>query len=140
MASFKLYDCEIGFTIRGVNYSLDHVDSVTVDDPETTELVRGANAGNLIGLPYRQGLKEPKTITTSALALSMELHTLLKDVFKTQERIDFYCVSRVDGSSKIARNAVLGTSPKQLTLDDSPESLQVSLMVKSYDVDENHKS
>lgn len=140
MASFKLYNCEIGFTIRGVNYSLDHVDNVTVDDPETNELVRGANAGNKIGLTYKQGLKEAKTITTSALAIPMALHNLLKDVFNTQERFDFYCISRDDGSSKMARNAVLASSPKQLTLDDSPESMQVSLIVKSYDVDEVHKS
>ena len=140
MGLFKLYDCEVGFTIRGVNYQLDHVDSVTVEDPETNELVRGANAGNKIGLVYKQGLKEPKTMTTAAMSLPMELHNLLKDVFTTQERFDFYCISRVDGSSKMARNAILASSPKQLTLDDSPESLHVSLMVKSYDVDEVHKS
>lgn len=140
MAMFKLYDCEVGFTIRGVNYALDHVDSVTVDDPETNELIRGANAGNKVGLTYKQGLKEPKTMTTEAMNIPMELHNLLKDVFNTQERFDFYAISRVDGSSKMARNAVLASSPKQLTLDDSAESLRVSLMVKSYDVDEVHKS
>ncbi len=140
MALFKLYNCDIGFTIRGVNYGLDHVDSVTVDDPETNELVRGANASNKIGLTYKQGLKEAKTMTTSALAIPKALHDLLKDVFNTQERFDFYVISREDGSSKMARNAILASSPKQLTLDDSPESLQVSLIVKSYDVDENHKT
>ncbi len=140
MASFKLYNCDIGFTIRGVDYRLDHVDSVTVDDPETNELVRGANAGNKIGLTYKQGLKEAKTFTTAALALPMALHNLLKEVFGSQERFDFWCISRDDGSSKMARNAILASSPKQLTLDDSAESMQVSLIVKSYDVDENHKS
>lgn len=140
MAMFKLYDCEVGFTIRGVNYVLDHVDSVTVDDPETNELIRGANAGNKIGLTYKQGLKEAKTMTTSALSLPMALHNLLKEVFNSQERIDFYAISRTDGSSKMARNAILASSPKQLTLDDSAESLQVQLMVKSYDMDEVHKS
>lgn len=140
MAMFKLYDCDIGFTIRGVNYNLDHVDNVTVDDPETNELIRGANAGNKIGLTYKQGLKEAKTFTTAALSIPMALHNLLKDVFDTQERFDFFVISRTDGSSKMARNAILASTPKQLQLDDSPESLQVSLIVKSYDVDENHKS
>ncbi len=138
--TFKLYDCDIGFTIRGTDYRLDHVDSVTVDDPETNELVRGANAGNKIGLSYKQGLKDAKTFTTSALAIPMALHNLLKEVFGSQERFDFWVISRSDGSSKMCRNAILGATPQQLTLDDSAESMQVSLIVKSYDTDENHKS
>lgn len=137
---FKLYDCDIGLTIRGTNYDLEHVDSVTIEDPSRTRLVRGANASNKIGLAYTEGTKEASTITTSTIGVPADLHNLLKDVFKTKERIDFYCISRQDGSSKMAKNSVLAQEPQQLNLDDSPESLNTALVLESFDVSENHKS
>ncbi len=140
MALFKLYDCDVGLTIRGVNYDFEHVDSVTIEDPEKTRLIRGGNAGNKMGLDYKEGLKEAKSVTTSVISIPAALHDLLKDVYKTRERFDFYCVSRADGSSKIAKNCILAQSPKQLTLDDSAESLNTQLMFESFDIDEKHKT
>jgi len=135
----KLYDCDVGLTIRGTNYEFTHVDSVTVDDPTRTKLVRGANAKNKTGLPYTEGTKDAKTVTTSVIALEPALHTLLKDVFKTKERVDGWAISRVDGSSKFWKNAVLSQAPQQLTLDDSPESMNTALAFESFDVEDNLK-
>lgn len=137
---FKLYDCDIGLTIRGTNYEFEHVDSVTVDDPESTKLVRGANAKNKIGLAYTEGVKDAKTLTTSVIGIPAELHDLLKDVYKTKERIDFWAISRADGSSKMAKNAILAKTPLQLTVDSSPESMNTVITVESFDVEEVHKS
>lgn len=137
---FKLYDCDVGFTIRGVNYDFEHVENVQIDDPERTRLVRGSNASNKLGLVYKEGLKDAKTITTTIIGISMELHNLLKDVYNTKERFDFYCVSRADGSSKISKNSILSQEPKQLNLDDSAESMNTALILESYDISEIHKS
>lgn len=137
---FKLYDCDIGITLRGVNYDFVHVDSVTIDDPERTRLTRGANRGNKRGISYLEGSKEAKTVTTSVIEVPMELHALLVDAYRKQERMDFYCIARSDGSSKLAKNAVLSQEPQQLTLDDSPESMNTSLIFESFDVSENPKS
>lgn len=137
---FKLYDCDVGMTIRGQNYEFDHVDSVTVDDPESTKLIRGANAGNKTGLAYTEGVKDAKTITTSVIGIPMALHNLLKEVYTSKERIDFWAISRQDGSSKMAKNAILSKEPMQLTLDQSPESMNTALTMESFDVSEVHKS
>lgn len=137
---FKLYDCDIGLTIRGTNYEFDHVDSVTVDDPESTKLVRGANAKNKTGLAYTEGVKDAKTITTSVIGIPAALHNLLKEVYASKERIDFWAISRADGSSKMAKNAVLSKEPMQLTVDSTPESMNTALTMESFDVSEVHKS
>lgn len=137
---FKLYDCDVGFTIRGTNYDFEHVDSVTVEDPRRTKLTRGANAGNKTGIAYTEGTKEASTLTIPVIGIPMELHALLKEVFANKERFDFYCIARSDGSSKIAKNAVLCTTPQQLTLDDSAEAMNTSLILESFDVEEKHKS
>lgn len=137
---FKLYDCDVGLTIRGTNYDFVHVEQVSIEDPEKNKLIRGANAGNKLGISYKEGNKEAKTISIPVLGLTKEMHNLLKDVFATQERIDVYCVARSDGSSKIAKNAILCQSPKQLTVDETAESLNTALMFESFDVDEVHKS
>ncbi len=140
MATFKLYNCDVGITLEGVNYNIEHVDSVTVEDPQRVRLTRGANAGNKTGLIYREGTKEANTVTLTAPAIPLELFNLLKTAHGAETRMDVYVVSRSDGSSKIAKNAVLCQEPKQLSLDESAESLNVALIFESFDVTEVHKS
>jgi hypothetical protein len=137
---FKLYDCDFGVTLNGVNYDFEHVDGLQIEDPERTRLTRGANAGNKTGLVYKEGIKEPKTITLTVLDIPVALHTLLKEAYTKKTRLDAYCVSRVDGSSKIAKNAILSQEPQQLSLDESAESMNVALVFESFDVSEVHKS
>jgi len=137
---FKLYDCDVGVTIRGVNYNFPHVVSVVVDDPERNRLTRGANAGNKIGIAYKEGLRDPKTLTTVLEDIPKEVRDLLVECFDTQERIDLFVAARSDGSSRIGKNCVLGQPPRQLTLDDSAESMDVSLEFATYDLAETHKS
>lgn len=140
MAVFKMYESDFVIVIRGVTYQFTHVENFTMEDPETTDLIRGSNAGNKEGLPYKTGLKEPKTATLTVIGMPMEVHNLLKEVYENKERVDAGAVSRVDGSSKMLKNAILRQSPKQLTMDDSAESLNTSLLFASYDVEEIHKS
>lgn len=137
---FKLYDCDFGVTLNGVNYDFEQVDGLQIEDPERTRLTRGANAGNKVGLVYKEGVKEPKTITLTVIGMPLELHNLLKEAYSKKTRLDCYCVSRVDGSSKIAKNAILSQEPQQLSLDESAESLNTSLVFESFDVSEVHKS
>ena len=140
MAIFKMYDCDFGVTINGTNYDFEHVENLQIEDPESTKLIRGSNAGNKIGLAFKEGLKEAKKITLTVLGIPVDVHNLLKEAYEKKTRVDCYCVSRVDGSSKIAKNAVLSQSPKQLSMDDSAEALNTALVFESFDVEEVHKS
>lgn len=137
---FKLYDCDFGVTLNGVNYDFEHVQGLQIEDPERTRLVRGGNASNKVGLIYKEGIKDAKTITVTVIGISMDLHNLLKAAYNDKTRMDCYAVSRVDGSSKIAKNAILSQEPKQLTVDDSPESMNSALVFESFDISEVHKS
>jgi hypothetical protein len=140
MASFKIYDCDFGVTINSVNYDFEHVQNLTIEDPERTRLIRGGNAGNKTGLVYKEGIKDAKSITVTLIGISMDMHSLLKTAYNDRARLDCYCVSRVDGSSKIAKNAVLSQEPKQLSVDESAESMNVALAFESFDISEVHKS
>lgn len=137
---FKIYDCDFGFTWNGVNYDFTHVNSVTVEDPETTSLTRGANAGNTTGIVYTEGLREPKKFEVNVVDLSKEIFDLLKSIYKQRGRLDFYVVDRTDGSSKIAKNGVVAQQPQQLTIDETADSMNVLLRFHSFDVEEIHKS
>lgn len=137
---FKLYDCDFGVTINGVNYDFEHVENLQIEDPERTRLIRGGNAGDKLGLVYKEGIKEAKTITLTVIGMPIEVHALLKAAYDDRARLDCYCVSRVDGSSKIAKNAILSQEPKQLSLDDTAESMNTALVFESFDVSEVHKS
>ena len=71
---FKLYDCDFGVTLNGVNYDFEHVENLQIEDPERTRLIRGGNAGNKTGLIYKEGTKEPKAITLTVIGMPAELH------------------------------------------------------------------
>lgn len=137
---FKLYNCDVGMTIDGVNYDFDHVNNVTIENPEKTRLTRGANAKNKLGLVYKEGLKEASTITTNVIGIGKDLHNVLKAAYAQKKRVDWYAIDRDDGSKKLAKNAVLSQEPQQLSLDDSAESMDTALVLESFDVSEDHKS
>lgn len=137
---FRLYDCDVGIKYNGVNYDFEHVDEVTVEDPEFTRLSRGANAGNKEGLVYKEGLKEPKRVTIAMMNLTADLYNALLEAYENKSRLDVFAISRTDGSSKMGRNAILSQQPMQLTLNDTAESMQVRLVFETFDMGEVHKS
>jgi len=138
--TFKIYNCDFGIKRNGVNYDFEHVAEVQIEDPERNRLTRGSNASNKTGLVYKDGLKDPKRWTIPILNMSAALKSVLDEVYKSQERIEVYCIDRVDGSSKMAKNAILSNKPQQLTIDESAESMNVSLEFETFDSSEVHKS
>ncbi len=93
-----------------------------------------------MGIAVCEGIKEPKRMTVTILGMSLELKTVLDAAYNSKDRLDVFCVSRVDGSSKMAKNAVLSTQPQQLTVDESPESMNVALIFETFDMTEVHKA
>lgn len=140
MAVFKLYDCDVGIKVEGTAYEFEHVVSVTITDPERNRLTRGNNAKNNDGLAYKDGLKDPKQWVMPMMQLTPALKTLLDGCFENQTRLEVFAISRKDGSSKMAKKAVLSNRPQQLQMDDTAESMQVSLEFESFDLSEVHKS
>lgn len=136
---FKIYDCEFGFKLDGVDYAFTHVNSLEIEDPERNRLTRGSNAANKVGIVYKDGLKDPKRWTIPILDMSAELKAALDGAFDEQKRIDVYAIAS-DGSGKWAKNAVLSNRPQQLTLNDTAESMNVSLEFETFESIENHKS
>lgn len=137
---FKIYDSDFGIKYKGVNYDFDHVTQLTIEDPESTKLIRGANASNKVGLVYKEGVKDPKKWSVTIIGMSQELKAVLDGAYEANDRLDVYCISRKDGSSKMGRDAVLSSQPQQLTIDDSPDSLNVTLVFETFNSTEVHKS
>jgi hypothetical protein len=137
---FKMYNCDFGIKVGGVSYDFEHVQELQIEDPERNRLTRGVNAKNKTGLAYKDGLKDPKRWTLPILNMSAALKAVLDDCFENQTRCDVYAIDRTDGSSKMAKNALLSNRPQQLALDDTAESMNVSLEFETFDSSENHKS
>ena len=137
---FKIYESDFGIKYNGVNYDFTHVASLTIEDPQSNKLVRGPNAGNKLGLIYTEGAKDPKKVVVTIIGMDVGLKTVLDQAFNNQDRLDAYCVSRIDGSSKIAKNAVLSMQPQQINIDEGPESMNVVLTFESFDLVETMKS
>lgn len=136
---FKIYNCDFGIKVNGVPYDFEDVAELQVEDPERNKLTRGANAKNKKGLAYREGMKDPKRWTLPILNMSAALKEVLDDAFEEQTRLEVYCIDRLNGSSKMAKEAILCNRPQQLTLNDSPDSMNVSLEFETFNSSETHK-
>lgn len=136
---FKIYDCDFGIKVNGLPYDFEHVNELQVEDPERNSLTRGANAKNKVGLPYKNGLKEPKKWTIPILDMSISLKGVLDSCYKLQTRVEVYCIDRKNGSTKFLNNAVLCNKPQQLAVNDTSDSMAVSLEFESFDSDEVYK-
>lgn len=137
---FKIYNCDFGIKIAGVSYDFEHVAELQIEDPERNRLTRGSNSKNKVGLVYKDGLKDPKRWTIPILNMTPELKEVLDGCYDNQTRLDVYCIDRTDGSSKFAKNAILSNKPQQLTIDETAESMNVSLEFETFDSAETHKS
>jgi hypothetical protein len=137
---FKPYECDFGIKYNSVNYDFEHVEGLSIEDPVTTKLVRGSNAANSVGLVYQEGTKEPKVCSLTLLGVSLEIHDLLMGIFNDKARCEFYVINRLDGSSKVGKNAILSQMPQQLSIDGNPESMNVVLRFETFDLTEAHKS
>lgn len=136
---FKMYNCDFGITYNAVNYDFDHVDSMAIEDPTTTKLIRGSNARSKEGLVYTEGSKDPKVCTVTLIGVSASIYSLLLGIFNDKARCEFYCIDRTDGSSKVGKNAILSQQPMQLNVDESPESMNIALRFETFDLSETHK-
>lgn len=137
---FKLYNSDLGIKLNGLTYLFTHVISFVVEDPENNKLIRGGNAGNKVGIAYKEGVKDPKKVTVTIMDLGIQLKGLLDDAFDNQTRMDVFAIDRGDGSSKMYKNSVICTRPQQLNLDENPDSLNVVLMFESFDQKEVMKT
>lgn len=137
---FKIENCDFGLKVNGTSYDFEHVAEVQIEDPERNKLTRGANAKNKVGLVYKEGLKDPKKWTIPILNMSADLKDVLDSCFENKTRVEVYCIDRSDGSSKMAKNAILCNKPQQLTIDESAESMNVALEFETFDSSEVHKS
>jgi len=137
---FKIYDCDFGIKYNGTTYEFDHVVELQIEDPERNRLTRGVNAKNKIGLAFKDGLREPKRWTIPILNMSLELKNVLDELYRTQNRVECFCIDRNDGSIKIAKDALLSNKPQQLVLDETAETLNVSLEFETFNSEEIHKS
>lgn len=137
---FKTYNSDFGFKNDGTAYDFTNVKSLQIEDNEKNRLIRGANGKDTLGLAYKEGVKDPKKWTIQIMGMSMEIKEMLDDVFAKQKRVDVYAIDRTDGSSKMAKQAVLCNKPQQLSLDESPDSMDVQIEFETFDSSEVHKS
>jgi len=140
VAIFKIQNCEFGIKRDGTQYIFDDVAELTIEDNRKNRLTRGSNGSNKVGIVYQEGTREPVKWTLPILNMSAALKDVLDEVFASQERIEVYCIDKGDGSSKMAKQAILCNKPQQLSLNDTPDSMNVSLEFETFDSSEVHKS
>jgi len=140
MANFKMYNLDFGFVYNAVTYEFDHVESMTVEDPEVVTLVRGSNKKNKEGIVITQGVKDPKVVTVVLIGISQALFNVFETAFNAKARVEAYAIDRTDGSSRLIKQAVLSKQPRQMAIGEDAENLNVTIELHTFDLQEVHKS
>lgn len=135
----NISDCDVGFSINGTNYTFDHVDGVTIEDPRRAHIIRGVNSTSKKGLRYREGTASPYVVTARLKSISVAFERLLRDKFDADGRVDFWVIDRADGSSKRFSNSCLQNAPKQLNITEGEDSLDIEVMLESFDFTADYK-
>lgn len=136
MSAIKLYECQVGIEVNGTNYNFDHIRSVTLENPERNNLMRGVNAPTSEGLAFKEGMMEPKTISVPVIEMAKEVFDLLRSCFDNQTRLTFFVVDK-QGQSFYGKKCLLAQTPMQLTLDDSAESMDCTLEFVTFLIEQN---
>jgi hypothetical protein len=136
---FKIYNSDFGIKYNGVNYDFDHVDSLKIEDPENTKLIRGSNAKNKVGLAYTEGTKEAKKVTVVLVGISQAYFDMFTTIYKDKVRVECYCVDRSTGGSRIAKDCIIAKRPMQANIEESAESMNVEVVFESFNIEETHK-
>lgn len=141
MAFFQLLNCDIGLTIRDVNYDFEDLDVAEQEDPRQINLKRGAIGKSTSGIPYGEGWGDPMVHTFTLVNIPSALLTLLREIFNKKgiERLSGYIIDRNTGSSRTIKKAVLGAEPKQLSIGEGADSLNIQVVLRSYVSEEKHK-
>lgn len=139
---FVITDADVGFTLNGTNYTFEHIDNVTIDDPQLKHLTRGANASSKSGLMYTEGQSSPKVLTFTLKGASVAHLNLLKDHYAEQsedERIDFWVIDRKTGSIMSAKDAILQKEPRQASISEGEDNLNIDVMIETFNLTDNVK-
>lgn len=138
--NFKMTNCDFGWNYNDVKYDFDHVESVTIEDPEMVTLVRGSNKKNKEGIVITQGGKDPKVVTVVLIGISKTLFDAFKACWDAQARSECWIVDRSDGSARFVKQAIISKQPRQLSIGEDPDNLNVTVEFHSFDIQEDHKS
>jgi hypothetical protein len=135
----NIADCDVGFSINGTNYTFDHVDGVTIEDPRRSHLIRGVNSTSKRGLRYREGTASPYVVTVRLKSIGVSFEGLLRTQFDNDGRIDFWVIDRATGSNKKFQQACLQNAPKQLSITEGEDNLDIELVLESFDFTGDYK-
>jgi len=132
--------CDVGFTIDGTNYTFEHVDLVTIEDPQKAHLMRGVNNTTGAGLKYREGIGSPYIATAKLRSVGITFEALLKSNFESEDTLDFWIIDRATGTNKFFKQAVLQNAPKQLNISEGEDSFDIEVVIESFDYQPNYKA
>lgn len=133
---FQIWNCDGGFTYKGVNYDFQDLDSVSYTFNLKKHLIRGANAKNKKGIIQHEGGKTPDSAEYNVVDCTKEIYELLNRIYEKDERIDAFFVDRNTGEYIIFKDALIRDKPRQATVSEDDTSHSFIFAVESFNVTE----
>lgn len=133
---YQIWNCDGGFTYKGVNYNFKDLDSVAYTYSRKNHLIRGANATNKRGIETMEGGKIADFAEYNVVDSSKEIYKLLGSIWENRERIDAFFIDRNTGEYTIFKDAVIRDKPRQTNISEDDTSHSFMFAVESFNVTE----
>lgn len=135
---FKITQCDFGFSYGGVNYDFTKdVVSAVINDPRETSLTRGNTGTDTVGIEYDMNISQPIESTITLRDLTKTMRDLIVSIYDSKARISGYIIDRLTGDNRQIKNAIIAKTPRQETIGEGEESVQLTLILRSFDVKES---
>ena len=134
---FQLSNIEAGITIGAVKYDFSaNFTSTNAEQSQMNHLTRGGSGKSKVGLIYTEGNASPDVATTVLSGADASVLIALQNAFKNRTRIDLYIIDPVSNWKRFYKNAVIQKMPRQLAIAEGADSMNIEVIVESFDVDE----
>jgi hypothetical protein len=136
---FQISNGDAGFTLNLQKYDFKDVDNITYTFSKKNNLTRGASGTNRIGIPIKEGLKDPDMCDIKIVDCSVVVYNLLLSCFENQTRINVFFIDKKTGEGYTFKNSVITDKPRQGEIAEGIDAIHFMLKVKSFDVREKIK-
>jgi hypothetical protein len=130
--------CAFGMSINDVNYEMP-IDDLDTDNPRQTKITRSENGTSDMGIIYEEGVKDPFVITAQINDVPNAVLDRMKQAQASKERVKFYLIDKVDGSSIIYSNSIIQSEPYQKSINNTAESANIELIFSTFKREEKRK-
>jgi hypothetical protein len=122
----------------GKQYSFVGFHTLTIENPQSTHIIRGSDGLSQEGVEYSEGMSAP-IVVTCGLITTQNFYPAFKSFYEKKSRLNLNIVDRIDGRILAFKKSILQKLPSQTTIDESEESVKINFIFETFTMIADYK-